>query len=1450
MPSTIQNLNTDTKLIIEGLEVDLMTTDASSGTDPIAMTFTIDDVHDISMVGSNTTKTITVPGTTKNNRILNFLYDIKSTGGVAGGDVFQYSPSGNTVVDPGTVIFDNTGTIDILSSTQVRVHVPIPIPSVGSTLIELLGPLSSGSGILTAISPGIGNVLLTCSGATFSPVGSGLISQHYQYIDTDTETITFYPPSNIEYNYNPFLRARAYIIENNCVVFYGYARLILARTIDGQVSYDIQLTSDLGNFISALGQNRLQDLDTIGFASGSTAGFTSILNFDTIFGSWGYTTVNAPTNSDSGIALWPLIDYGDVDTVNGTNFYFSSFRPALFAKQYWDLIFESIGYRYSSDFIESDYFKSLVCPYKDGQLLPDGGLITVFQSYTTGVTSVNYQGISGNPLPFGPSANGANNTIFDIPLISGTSWDPVSKTFTAPIANNYTFNTNISGQWIMKPDTPTSQPYSNKRQWLYVFIDTYSSPDGGGSLLNSQNQIFLFEAGQSFQSGPPSGTTYGFSINPIFTVFLNSNQSVRMRVAPSSAFDPSHILYFNNDPIDDFAGTITYEYSASPSYPTAIIGSNTNLGISFGSVTDGSTISFQQMVNKDIKQVDYINSIIKLFNLYPIIDKNDPFLFHIYTRDEFYDNIIIKDWTKKLDNSQEIDITILPNLDSQNYRFSYKDDQDWWNLNYEQLYGSVYGQKLITTNYQFAQTTKDVLDKLIFSPTPPVQYQNIPYQSESTIEIFGTPGTNPDGNTTFSVSGYHANVANYIGSNALPIGLGLYHARVGGIINYWGVDYTIATVHNQYSIDVSGAVVRTGGAVGGGYYATFDTFTYVTENDKAIPAIYTSVDNNVTHKFIKTNPRILCYSGANKCNTYYIQPTPLLSGITYVYQQDNGVFSPYTYGQAGLLVGLGAYPVINHLNGLKTNTGFAISGTTATTDLLFDQPVALFFDVSQYPLDNQFNLYWINSMNELLDPEAKLFDGFFDLSMLDILTLDLRNNIHINGTNFRINQVIDYVPDRSITTEVQLIRKPFENYLDNPILPFPNQVILRNEASSGSFGNPSVDGDDLSVARDSFSYTVEPGQESIFLYRRPTLSFDHYDIGPITGSLETVDTKYMTVDDGTTPTYSFPVSPLPFFSIVSGATFSYGSVLILTLSDAPLVTTTTMAPTTTTTIAPTTTTTTTTTVAPAVVEALNNSDALNMTSIHVNGVLVDGSGFPVGPGEDDFFSSTQLGTHTITVTISGSVSFPDGTSLTIIGSDGTSQCQAVTLAGTFTFSGVVINNTNEVFIDLELLPCGGATTTTLAPTTTTTIAPTTTTTIAPTTTTTTTIAPTTTTTIAPTTTTLAPTTTTTLSPIVIFVENDSDVTTVNSITVNGVAVTGGSYPVPPGGNTSSTTNQIGTFDLVVNASSGFPGNSIRVTDSASNDSCQDVSGASSYTFPAQVFEDGTTFQITLNVGSC
>jgi hypothetical protein len=98
--------------------------------------------------------------------------------------------------------------------------------------------------------------------------------------------------------------------------------------------------------------------------------------------------------------------------------------------------------------------------------------------------------------------------------------------------------------------------------------------------------------------------------------------------------------------------------------------------------------------------------------------------------------------------------------------------------------------------------------------------------------------------------------------------------------------------------------------------------------------------------------------------------------------------------------------------------------------------------------------------------------------------------------------------------------------------------------------------------------------------------------------------------------------------------------------------------------------------------------------------------------------------------------------------------------------------------------------------------------------------------------------------------------TITNVTVNGVSVTGGSFPLDIGNSTTAYSNQIGTYDILVYyADATNPSNYMRITDSAYNDTCVDgfsSSGPGPYyvTFSSQILNTSVAVNIESGDGSC
>jgi len=156
---------------------------------------------------------------------------------------------------------------------------------------------------------------------------------------------------NVGYNFNVTKQANCKIFIDKVQIFKGTLR-ILEIVIDKEtIEYQCSVVGELGGFINQLGNKRLEDLD---FSE-----YNHTYSVANISNSW--------DNAGGSGYYYPLIDYGNVSTgVNGVakrDFQYTTFRPALYVKEYIQKIFAGTDYTFNCPFFDEPLFKRLIIPH-------------------------------------------------------------------------------------------------------------------------------------------------------------------------------------------------------------------------------------------------------------------------------------------------------------------------------------------------------------------------------------------------------------------------------------------------------------------------------------------------------------------------------------------------------------------------------------------------------------------------------------------------------------------------------------------------------------------------------------------------------------------------------------------------------------------------------------------------------------------------------------------------------------------------------------------------------------------------------------------------------------------------------------------------------------------------------------------------------------------------------
>jgi len=565
------------------------------------------------------------------------------------------------------------------------------------------------------------------------------IFEHIFELDTDLQT------------FNPNLKTDVIYLVNGEIQIDGYLQLKSVKDKDGHIIYNCIIIGRVGNFIADLGTAELTDLDLSSLDHTYTA--TNIT-----------ATWNLPLTTDY---CYPMINYrGDMISNNsnvlltiGPNaeeWKVTDFYPAVKAKKYLDLIFDSIGYSYTSTFLTSSFFNTLIIPFNGED----------FKFLNTTILNRTFEVDS----PIIQSSGSTNfNVVFDATFFSNSQMKDVGFTnevrdagnvfvndvFTVPAGAKgfYSFNSMLQLQASFQSPTTsyTSTTFNgfmavrieiNKYDNSENFIENLDAIDAG---IRSENTTFT-PGQQHITDANPSTTNEDYLIiGPGIRQVSQSGFAVIENQVVLNNTNPKN-KYFLNIPevfleegekvkLEIFAkvvGKVEFNSSSQQSFPSVWPGATGTTGEAYAlnildgffksditntMILEGTNIPMNDTIPKKIKQKDYIMSLVKMFNLYIQPDSSNNKNLLIEPRDDFYSNDII-DWSTKIDKSQNVESKPMGALNFKEYLYTYKQDKDFYNELYFSTWNEVYGQDDFTLVNDFLNTEHKT--EVIFSPTPSV----------------------------------------------------------------------------------------------------------------------------------------------------------------------------------------------------------------------------------------------------------------------------------------------------------------------------------------------------------------------------------------------------------------------------------------------------------------------------------------------------------------------------------------------------------------------------------------------------------------------------------------------------------------------------------------------------------------------------------------------------------
>ena len=442
--------------------------------------------------------------------------------------------------------------------------------------------------------------------------------------------------------FNPYKKTQCLLKQEGFILFEGYLRLIDVKDKEGEISYNVNLYSEVVALADVLKEKKFLDID-----------FNELehdYNYTEIRNSWqGILGLTNPLpvgsyagvsgSSTTNVLKYPFIDWEHQYTLDGNNFPVldsleSSFRPFIKIKYLIDRIFHDTPFTYQSAYFNSAGFNNLFMDFNWGSERAP-------VSFSSGA--------SGDWDDYQTIDNAWTTILFPINTFANMPELPYSAgVFTATFDNQYY---SISSQMIF--DWWSSANSTLNVEWVLTDGST-----GAETILNPSGNIVNNNVSYTYQT-----SIWGY-MQSGDTLHCRAKETGSTVVLEDDAFQ---FMYINT------------------------------------SLSQTANETLIETLRGDIGQWDFLKGLMTMFNLVSMPDKENPNNIIIEPYSDIFinntigttlkDRSIQHDWTDKIDVA-EMDLKPLTDLNKKTIFKFEEDEEDYAFKNYKNsLSGFLYGSK-------------------------------------------------------------------------------------------------------------------------------------------------------------------------------------------------------------------------------------------------------------------------------------------------------------------------------------------------------------------------------------------------------------------------------------------------------------------------------------------------------------------------------------------------------------------------------------------------------------------------------------------------------------------------------------------------------------------------------------------------------------------------------------
>lgn len=496
--------------------------------------------------------------------------------------------------------------------------------------------------------------------------------------------------------FNPNKKIECVLLKNGVEVFDGFVQLkrikkIYSNSDQGSLYYyDLVFFDSTNNFITLLQDQTLGDLD---FNK-----YNHIYNIDSITQSWTNTCIDGYT--------YPLY----ADSTTSTTMFLSEYFPSVYSYTILSEIVRQSGFGLTGSLLDDPFFQKEIILYTGGSQS------TTDQDQLAGrmfnVGAYGAQDITGNWPPFLMNYYMSGNNVIDFPKktspYSDVSGGWLLNTWTCQESGVYTFTYEINGTFTtlnVYGDTIYRHDGVDVSCQLEFYIERYAA----GNWRYVDNSYLEYILTYQTDIDSQDSVVHVIITGPIESNprQVNKGELIRLyckvkKLNSAWSNNAENPTFFTPGWTFTVGNTSKFKNTPKASMPQI-----------------GDIVNLSNFLGDKIKQKDFINDIIKRYNLFVYTDQNANKLLHFDTYNTFYDNAQVIDLSLKRDYSKEETIEFLSELQNKIITYTYKADSDIYNKTYTEETNKIFGQYSYEFDNDFIVGESKI--ESLFSPTPLVK---------------------------------------------------------------------------------------------------------------------------------------------------------------------------------------------------------------------------------------------------------------------------------------------------------------------------------------------------------------------------------------------------------------------------------------------------------------------------------------------------------------------------------------------------------------------------------------------------------------------------------------------------------------------------------------------------------------------------------------------------------